>query len=674
MVVCLSRSYLASRNCLQELKLARELHLRKRTRMVLIAMEPEVRFEAMRGWQHGSAVEFEGAEGARRVHRHTVAWAKSHLMDLMINEEWSAGAAGSEGWSEQHEDALESIIRAADKGAGPGSAGGGGDFEVGVAGDGGHYLRDKALAEPPGMVAAAAAEKRGADEESAAEAHNLRRGAKRARMVGDEAVERGGGSGRKRGRGVEPQLVVAFFPETKRDDVNLLGEAQRLQTDLSQDAWNFKVYPRPTVDVFQSEMFKLPSDAGAFVHFAGHCKKDGTLQWLQDLCGKKEELLDSSVVVRIVKQAARAVECAVFNGCWSSVLGKMLREKAGVRNVLCWQGKVGDKRASAVVMCFYESLKHRAPGGYDYKSAVEKAKIELLKEKQREVKKGFAVPRERLCFYSEETGDILPGNSEDDQEWGDSDDEESESLGESGAESDDDATVANPDTAASGSGMSGGALGEPVRSATNKQGNGERDGCKKLGFCWFVNGLSMEAGIRLYLDEGLQPNGALASGKSLHHYGLKESKRELRPGKKHLIYERWALRKVFKSTSITCYEDVFAAQGPLETRVETLEEQSQDGNEESRQELLNARTFFQSALAVRQAQLNAANQRGTADANHQQMVTELTRLVRRIKEAAALPRAVPAGGAGAGLEGSVGGMSIDDGSKGGAWQEAKRRR
>jgi len=52
------------------------------------------------------------------------------------------------------------------------------------------------------------------------------------------------------------------------------------------------------------------------------------------------------------------------------------------------------------------------------------------------------------------------------------------------------------------------------------------------------------------------------------------------------------------------------------------------------------------------------------------MVDALARLIRRIKEAVAAPRAAPAA---AGIEGSVESMSIEGGAGGGGWQPVQRR-
>jgi hypothetical protein len=68
------------------------------------------------------------------------------------------------------------------------------------------------------------------------------------------------------------------------------------------------------------------------------------------------------------------------------------------------------------------------------------------------------------------------------------------------------------------------------------------------------------------------------------------------------------------------------------------------------------RLSLQTALEERQRQLAAADGRGEADENHRPMAAALARLIRRIKEAVAGPRAAPAA---AGIEGSVEGMSIE---------------
>jgi len=87
------------------------------------------------------------------------------------------------------------------------------------------------------------------------------------------------------------------------------------------------------------------------------------------------------------------------------------------------------------------------------------------------------------------------------------------------------------------------------------------------------------------------------------------------------------------------------------------------------------RLSLQTALEERQRQLAAADGRGEADENHRPMAAALARLIRRIKEAVAGPRAAPAA---PGIEGSVEDMSIGNGSKGGAdgggWQPVQKRR
>jgi hypothetical protein len=219
-IVCLSRSYLASENCLLELKAAREQHLERGTKLVLIAMEPEVLFAAVRGWESGADVQFDDGEKARRVHRHTVDWVKKHLLGFKINEEWAAARSGAGTWSQERAAVLEEIIRG-DDARGGGSAG---RFEVGADGEGGHFIRD---AELPGGGGVGG--KRGAAEAGVPDAARERKKVAR----GAAGAEGGGGgpglSGSKRGREDARVVVVGFFAETKWDAANPHAEAQELR-------------------------------------------------------------------------------------------------------------------------------------------------------------------------------------------------------------------------------------------------------------------------------------------------------------------------------------------------------------------------------------------------------------------------------------------------------------
>jgi hypothetical protein len=356
-----------------------------------------------------------------------------------------------------------------------------------------------------------------------------------------------------------------------------------------------------------------------------------------------------------------------------------------VHCVSCWVGKVHDRRAAAFSHTFYGSLEHD-PG--DYGEAVRKGKTNLRNAKRREFAAGNPVPRERLCLLSAD-GDDRPGDSEDDCGWGAASDGEAEAeaeaeglFGQSAAAegSDDEAGAAGEvgDAAADPSAELQPAARDPVRAATNKQGRAERAAFEALKFKLAVgpDRLSIEAGVKLYESDAVTPPDAvLSNGRRLREYGLKESKRALHPGststKKHLYYERWALRKVFGRPDLDSYEELFAEGGALETRVEQLEAKSHSGDAPSLQQLQRARASLQTALEERRRQLAAAAGRGEDDESHRRMVDALARLLRRIKEAVAGPRAAPAA---AGIEGSVEGMSIEGGADGGGWQAVEKRR
>ena len=689
-IVCLSRRYLASENCLLELQLAREQNLTKGTRIVLIAMEPEMVFEKLRGWEAGVDIEFgcSGGVGVRRVHRHTVQWVKHHLVGpFRINEEWSGGD-GAEGlWSDRREAVLQQIVQAAREHAGPHSAGAASEFEVGAVGDGTFYLRDKALHdEVPAAGKRRAANERGADEPF---------GGKPAR-AGDEFR---GHSSSTRGR-----VVIGFFPETKRDAANLHGEGQDLGDFFDgRPGWTWKPNPRPTQDTFRTKMFALEG-AAAIVLFSGHCDEEGTLQLVRDRTGEESSGLKASAVVKVMKEAVDrdGVDCVMLNVCDSAELGRRLHEEAGVPHVASWKGRVGDGRATNAVKTMFGSLE-RFPG--DYAGAVRRAKAELLMAKQAEFGAGHPVPRERLCLFST-GGHILPGDSEDDEDWGPGGDDgvdardraaQEEGAGAHGApgSSDDEDAVGGVGGVAAGGQDSElqGPRREPVRSATNSQGASERRGFKALGFKLCVgsgsSSLSIEAGIKLYetdmaappkIKKAALPDMQLSSGRRLSEYGLKESKRGIvvwrhgqmvpQHGKKHLYYTRQALQHVFGRTDINGYDDLFAEGGALEAKVETLEAEGEAG----RTKLRDAAKYFERALGERARQLDAAVARGDADKSHKQMVFALKRLIERIGEATAEPRA-EAGGAG--LGGSVdglGGMAIGNGSGDGEWSRVEKRK
>lgn len=646
-------------------------------------------FEKLRGWEAGVDIEFgcSGGVGVRRVHRHTVQWVKHHLVGpFRINAEWSGGD-GAEGlWSDRREAVLQQIIQAAREHAAPHSAGAASEFEVGAVGDGTFYLRDKALHdEGPAAGKRRAANERGADEPF---------GGKRAR-AGDEF---GGQSSRTRGR-----VVVGFFPETKRDAANLHGEGQELGDFFDErPGWTWKANPRPTQDTFRTKMFALDG-ASAIVLFSGHCDEEGTLQLVRDRTGAESSGLKASAVVKVMKEAVArgGVDCVMLNACDSMELGRRLHEEAGVSHVTSWTGRVGDGRATNAVKTMFGALE-KSPG--DYAGAVRRAKAELLMAKQGEFGAGNPVPRERLCLFSTD-GHVLPGDSEDDEDWGPGGDDDDgvdardraaqeEGVGAHGApgSSDDEGAVGGVAAGGQDSELEG-PRREPVRSATNSQGASERRGFKALGFKLCVgsgsSSLSIEAGIKLYetdmavppkINKAALPDMQLSSGRRLSEYGLKESKRGIvlwrngkmapQHGKKHLYYTRQALQQVFGRTDITCYDDLFAEGGALEAKVEALEAQGEAG----RKKLRDAAKYFERALEERTRQLDAAVTRGDADKSHKHMVLALKRLIERIGEATAEPRA---GAGGAGLGDSVdglGGMAIDNGSGDGEWSRVEKRR
>ncbi|KAJ1474371.1 hypothetical protein T484DRAFT_1970795 [Baffinella frigidus] len=421
--VFLSREYLAKRNCLLELKLAREQHLENGTRVVLIAMEPAVSFEEIQRWTDGSGVAVPG--GGLRVHRHTVAWVKEHLLNSKINMEWSV----HEGFDVDvgaRDKTLDTILRPQSRERAA-TSWAKHDFELCPSGDGhgGHFLRDKALPEPE--VADRKHGLLGPDEE-----HAGRGGEKKARVE----AETGGGASQGK------QVVVGFFPEERWDNpkkaIHPLGEAQELSFLYKSSVWDFQLHPRPTVDSFCERMWALLDNSRVIVHFAGHCSREGALHWLKDREGRESEALDASVFVDVMKEAVKrgAVVCVVLNACLSLSLGEKLCTVAKVPHVVCWKGTVDDSLAAQSAKTFWQSLdkdyrvRHCGEGdsreeatdrlACRIETAIKKCKIQLMEVKKRAFKEGGvkAVPRERLCLLNSEGGDLLPGDSEDEKGFG----------------------------------------------------------------------------------------------------------------------------------------------------------------------------------------------------------------------------------------------------------------
>jgi len=87
--IFLSREALASGNCLREICVAREQQLTANTRVVVLAMEPEVTFAEILKWSTTKALTFAAKGGeTRTVHARTVKWVQEHLLGVNIYTEW----------------------------------------------------------------------------------------------------------------------------------------------------------------------------------------------------------------------------------------------------------------------------------------------------------------------------------------------------------------------------------------------------------------------------------------------------------------------------------------------------------------------------------------------------------------------------------------------------------
>ncbi|KAJ1474215.1 hypothetical protein T484DRAFT_1833172 [Baffinella frigidus] len=92
-VIFLSREALASQNCLREMCKAREQQLTANTRIIVLAMEPEVTFAEISKWSTTEPLTFsseaKGHQGeTRTVHARTVKWVQENLLGVNIYPEW----------------------------------------------------------------------------------------------------------------------------------------------------------------------------------------------------------------------------------------------------------------------------------------------------------------------------------------------------------------------------------------------------------------------------------------------------------------------------------------------------------------------------------------------------------------------------------------------------------
>jgi len=234
--------------------------------------------------------------------------------------------------------------------------------------------------------------------------------------AGPPAEAGGGASTGKRDREGK-RLVIGFFPE-ERDQaeiINPLAEAQDISFLYRSKFWELQPHTRPTPTQFFDTMCAVAGEGGV-VHFAGHCDEDGSLHFLKDREGRESEHLKASAMVGSMKGAVQrgAVVCVVLNACDSLSLGERLYTEAGVPHVVCWKGGVADDLATDFAVTFWESLDVFPE---DIRGAVQKCKTKLLMAKQSAFAEGSSVSRVRLCLLSTE-GDDLPGNSEDEEDWG----------------------------------------------------------------------------------------------------------------------------------------------------------------------------------------------------------------------------------------------------------------
>jgi len=618
-IICLSRSYLQSENCLKELKIAWELRNKEGKKMVLIAMEPEVQRPKINGWKSGEPLRFERTEeDDAQIHGDTVSWVKKHLMGIKIND-----------YSELEDDEILKSALAQNQSQFPRDNRG--EIEVG-SDDMGWFIRDR-------------------QEPQAAPTENA---------SCDQALQTPQPVAETSRRTTNPQSrrrhVLGFFPKADGDAANPYMEAQRLRNEVftNVDEVCFDWHPLPNDKSFKDSMLSIKGGE-TVMHFAGH-SQDGGLSFVRCRSGSARSMvLPEKNVVEITKRAVKkGLRYVVLNGCRTVLLGRQLCGEADVPYVVCWEDDVDDAWAEEFAVLFYKSF-YKRNNWENFPEAFCEAKENLRVEKRSKFRNGDPLPRGRLCFLSSTVKDsIMPGDSEDDEDW---DSSASAHAEDAAAENSDELEESSEDANDTEEGFTGfdgvdrdaveGVTGHragvareargPVRSLTNEQGKHELKGFKALGFKLSFQRpdgtqVSVEWALEDYAkkDEERYPGDNLTKG-LLKAYGLKRSKREMRsePGKHHLFLTREAIRKVFHDKTLSTYKDVFEDRGPVQKKIEDL---GKKDDKKSYDMLTTARKHFGEALKKRKKQRGDAVDRGDADKSHEDVLAALEKCVDRIEK------------------------------------------
>ena len=334
-IIFLSRAYLSSRSCLFELSVAMREHLSRGTLLRVIAVEPEVSFERIQGWEQGAKVPAASING-RYIHSRTVQWVKRYLLGININVLSLQSTENSE------REARRSIVRSLlgsfhERQHGMNNAMAT-DFEIGED-DGCIYLWDRTNTRNPweGLI-------------------NI------ARNTHHEP---------------EKSRVIAFCAHQSRDVTKVHGELQLVIEDFKLSHWwktfELDIYHMTTFDSFRHVMIQAPAQNVKVVYFTGHSDSDGSLCFANDQRGwdlksQNADLIASTIEMSSVRNTSGGigtVECVVLNEGNTFPLAMKLR-KRGLLHVICWKSLISVRKSSIFAEWFF---KHLVAHVGDYKGA-----------------------------------------------------------------------------------------------------------------------------------------------------------------------------------------------------------------------------------------------------------------------------------------------------------------
>ena len=175
------------------------------------------------------------------------------------------------------------------------------------------------------------------------------------------------------GPGGVPQVLV-LCAQRRNDSINVPGEAQEIVDLLRKTKTHSPfVEPQPTFETFQSAMMRAAENGVRVVHFMGHGDVHGSLLWVKQGDKKEYEPMDAELVASVLRAQSSEVRACVVNACGTRPLAVALR-RAGIGDVVYWDGAVRDDVASRFSQGFYEALHCRKE---DYRYAFEQGRIKV---------------------------------------------------------------------------------------------------------------------------------------------------------------------------------------------------------------------------------------------------------------------------------------------------------